>query len=664
MEQSPASVRKEPPSVFKGFGKNSGEQVTEDTPTKDFTTQYGTQTAGQYGTQTAGQYGTQATSSTPASHSKVQEQRRSGRDRTEPSIPELRISTASPNIPLFGGGIGQDARRWMGRFEREVHRGNDALTCADWLEEFNCALEGEAAEWADTDYQVSNLLTDDSIASATTQTMESVRKAFLDRFKRTVMEKRNPIPDIQELKQLPEESVRQYYHRALTLLHMAGGEDEPNHASAAIKSLMQLTKERFIAGLRDTKLRILLLRHPNSTSAQTLAGALADAEACHRQIQAEARMEEEIRKEAELALYRQMASDIMNNGSCSQQVINQLRTYGEPFSSTSLVGEQPTVPSTQASAPHSYEGGRPEGQSNNTPQRRVAFQDPPLGPARQQTSGQNGPYRGPESRSASPYGRGQQPATGNTGTDRAQVEGEARQRAIAAIKAKYPQFDAATSTNVYVNGERKHRHTRDNPLCYTCGIPGHVATSCSRESTLSAVDRQFLFELGQAEAQLWREARDGKAPANYPNVGSIGVDLLEDSMRCFTIDDDNVSEDEDFTWEDVPIDREAPLEVEVLAGPTTRNSSKRPREGTSSENAQDSPVTGRPNRRPGKRTHTSTIPEDEAVQNSGTQRTTQTANGDAQGPAPHPSSRRRILARPTAIPSRSGSVLSGDRRNH
>jgi hypothetical protein len=147
--------------------------------------------------------------------------------------------------------------------------------------------------------------------------VDLVRKAFLDHFKRTVIGKRNHIPDIQELKQHPDESVRQYYHRALTLLHMAGGEDEPNHPSVAIKSLMQLTKERFVAGLRDTKLRILLLRHPNSTSAQTLAGALADAEACQRQIQAEARMEEEIRKEAELALYRQMAADVMKNGSCS-----------------------------------------------------------------------------------------------------------------------------------------------------------------------------------------------------------------------------------------------------------------------------------------------------------------------------------------------------------
>jgi hypothetical protein len=88
---------------------------------------------------------------------------------------------------------------------------------------------------------------------------------------------------------------------------------------------------------------------------------------------------------------------------------------------------------------------------------------------------------------------------------------------------------------LYVNGERKHRHTRDNPLCYKCGIPSHTAVNCDRESTLTTHDRQFLYELGQAEAQLWREARDAKAATEFTNVGSIRVDILEDSMRCFTM---------------------------------------------------------------------------------------------------------------------------------
>lgn len=208
-----------------------------------------------------------------------------------------------PVTEVFSGSAGQDARRWIGRFDREFAR-NLGATPADWLDLFNCALEGEAADWADSDYQVSGLLSVDQIHLGTRETAAIVRAAFLERFKRSVVERKNPIPDIQELRQQPGESIRQYYNRALTLLHMAGGEDSPQHASAAIQSLMQLTKERFIAGMSNPELRLRLMRHPNQTSAQTLAGALADAEACQKSIQLEERMMEEIRKDTELLMLR------------------------------------------------------------------------------------------------------------------------------------------------------------------------------------------------------------------------------------------------------------------------------------------------------------------------------------------------------------------------
>jgi hypothetical protein len=100
----------------------------------------------------------------PTLRTEQQGQNRGLRNPTESFLPKFKISTGPSNIPLFSGALGQDARRWMGRFKREVHKGNDTLNCADWLDEFNCALKGDAAEWADTDYQVSNLLTDESIS--------------------------------------------------------------------------------------------------------------------------------------------------------------------------------------------------------------------------------------------------------------------------------------------------------------------------------------------------------------------------------------------------------------------------------------------------------------------------------------------------------------------
>lgn len=65
-----------------------------------------------------------------------------------------------PVTEVFSGSAGQDARRWIGRFDREFAR-NLGATLADWLDLFNCALEGEAADWADSDYQVSGLLSVD-----------------------------------------------------------------------------------------------------------------------------------------------------------------------------------------------------------------------------------------------------------------------------------------------------------------------------------------------------------------------------------------------------------------------------------------------------------------------------------------------------------------------
>lgn len=67
-------------------------------------------------------------------------------------------------------------------------------------------------------------------------------------------------------------------------------------------------------------------------------------------------MEEEIRKETELMLYRQMAADVMNNGSCSPQIIDQLRSYGEPFKSIVVDLGERAVNQFQRPASNTYGG--------------------------------------------------------------------------------------------------------------------------------------------------------------------------------------------------------------------------------------------------------------------------------------------------------------------
>ena len=214
-------------------------------------------------------------------------------------------------IELYTRNPTQDARRWLGRFDREVQR-QGLNTPSGWLTEFNCMLDGEAATWADTDARLSRILVEDSIARATRVTVQEVRTAFLERWKRTVPDRSNPIPNIQGLKQSDHETLRQYYLRALGLLRTAGGEDTNDPQSPAAASLLELTVDRFLSGIKDNNLRLRVMQFSGITTAsRTLEAALSQAEVGRNQLLAEERMREEIRKDQELMILRQMATAVL-----------------------------------------------------------------------------------------------------------------------------------------------------------------------------------------------------------------------------------------------------------------------------------------------------------------------------------------------------------------
>ncbi|KEQ83932.1 hypothetical protein M438DRAFT_335659 [Aureobasidium pullulans EXF-150] len=434
--------------------------------------------------------------------------------RTQQGAMQLQVPSASHAIiESFSGSDKQDAKRWLGRFERELHR-TGTNTPLIWLQEFNYSLEGEAAEWADTDYQVSSILSNDAIDehnAAHYATM--VRNAFLERFKRVASEQRNPIPDIQELKQGPGETLRQYYQRAFTLLCMAGGEDDPNHASVSVRSLVQLTKERFLAGLVNHDLRLRLIRLPSQTASQTLGGVLADAEACIRQMNVEKKWQEESERESQRLVLHEFATNMMRGGKCSNDVIEMFKAHGISVegAKTATIPHRPAQP--QASQGQQW---KPAESSSAAVQSVVA---------------QPGP------RSATPHSS----SKASSGPDDL-----AWQHAREVCTAMFPTFDPFTSACPYVTGQRRHQHSNGNPLCCGCGTPGHIKTVCDRDQ-LSPPEIKFLYEFCTKDAQLYKEAKD-KRPAREAGVLLVDVTSSE--------------EDPEYIWEDVRSD--SPTSVKVL----------------------------------------------------------------------------------------------------
>lgn len=210
-------------------------------------------------------------------------------------------------LECFTGRKEQDARRWLQRLDRENRRADGApISASEWLDKFNINLDGEAAEWADNDRQVSYILSDAGIRYATDTQVHQVKEAFLRRWGKLEVEESeqssNPVADILALRQGMEESHGAYYQRALLLLYKAGGSDT---ASRGWDTLQGLLISQYVKGLHDGEIKVAMLRYPYAPQA-TLAGAYNQVMVEEKVAKAKKEMEEQARQQEELRELREI----------------------------------------------------------------------------------------------------------------------------------------------------------------------------------------------------------------------------------------------------------------------------------------------------------------------------------------------------------------------
>ena len=359
-------------------------------------------------------------------------------------------------VEPFSGKSTQNAARWLRKFQKERGYNPDGtpLSPAEWLEEFDILMSDVAATWCDKTPKVKKLFTDDGLASATQAQVDELKRLFLARFKpEDEDEPSNPIPDIQMLKQEKEESLEKYYHRALDLLVAAGGSDRSEGVELEMSaiSLLDLTIDRFVAGLEDPTLRLRMLRHVGESTTRSLRSAYLQAGKEIKYLKAEKEQLSEMKKDAELAILRRLKDGFLSANTSNpyipqnvQQLLHQLRDV-----------------------------------TKDEPTQFEKYQVPTITEA---------PY---QSREALPGSRPlREIGVPNTINDQERVT-EVTERTIVKprtttnVPRRYQQnaanvdFDPAKSLNPYVNGSKKFRYTPGNPLCFRCGTPGHRSDACT-----------------------------------------------------------------------------------------------------------------------------------------------------------------------------------------
>jgi hypothetical protein len=154
-----------------------------------------------------------------------------------PAMACERIAAPYMAPELFTGASDQDAKRWFTRLIGNLKRA-EITEPDDILREFDSLLSGGPASWASSDPQVKDILHEDY--EATAEDVRTIREAFIDYWTDNQEEAPDPIPEIQHLRQGPEETLRQYHYRAATLLRSAGAVDSSDPPSPAVRSILSM----------------------------------------------------------------------------------------------------------------------------------------------------------------------------------------------------------------------------------------------------------------------------------------------------------------------------------------------------------------------------------------------------------------------------------------
>ncbi|KAK5122031.1 hypothetical protein LTR85_004277 [Meristemomyces frigidus] len=397
------------------------------------------------------------------------------------------------------------------------------------LDEFNSLLSGDLAKWADQDHRVKELLKDDY--EATADDVKTVKDAFIEHWYDEEEETPDVIADIQNLKQKGEESLRQYYNRAAAMFRTAGGEDSPEPATQALRSLSKLATRAFKKGLHQEELRTRMMRlaDPDNGKVRTLLSTYEKAEASMRLIRDEQQMAENSKKEKEF---------------------ETLKAYIAATNPSAALLEQARPPPARTQS----EAEQPQGA-------RFATAAAPLNPPPAQFSA---PAPGILDR------------TRDIPSDLSAMN--LWQLASDSAKQKYPTFEPRHSPNIYISRSSSYRYRPDNQLCVRCGTTGHIARECTH-AELTDPEQTFLWELTRFQREKGlaiKAARDASAPA-FMASNLISASVTTNS-KVAKVRDESDSEEE-YKWQEIlcPWDSTKAGDSTVTVLETEAGSSKRAR---------------------------------------------------------------------------------------
>ena len=380
-------------------------------------------------------------------------------------------------MECFYGTEDESARRWIQRFERErgMKVDGEKLSPEEWLIEFNILLKGEAADWADNDPLVKSILLDEGMEVATEVHVKTVKDAFIERFKRPE-EIRKPIPDIQSMMQEKNESFHKYYQRALDLLKKAGGTDRAENMNPAAESLLGLSVDKFVTGLEDSKLRMRMMKYPFEPRC-SLYGAYERVKIEERLFKAKKEAEKAAKKDEELIVLRQFRDYALQNTQIPANLVTQVQRLRDAENGETDIGKAIDLP--KAVFQNDDRQNQVRQDRANTDKTQVQY---------------------PQLQTPSPP----QPPT-NRQPPQSQRPGQFQR-----LTDQQGNFDPRLSQNPYVNGNRIHRHSYANPLCYRCGNIGHFSTACDQPE-LSRPEQDFLRNIVKIEREQAQAARNAAA---------------------------------------------------------------------------------------------------------------------------------------------------------
>lgn len=412
-----------------------------------------------------------------------------GAGRVASGATDLTTATQSTLVPagmgtgdLFYGMPTESARRWWKSIIRNHGTASDGSlkSAATILEEVDQRLRGEAAHWADSNPIAKRILAEDNLPAATTETLNEFKEHFMQRFKVVEVEELEPYQAIEGLKQGVEESLGDYYNRCGVLLKQLGATDPPDEGNTMAKSLLKMVVTKFVAGLSDAQLQTRMAGYPYSSDCG-LKGAYTKAQSELRKMQAQQEMIEKNRQQEELSLLHEMQSFILQGKPVPQYLARQLRGLSNTSSQADSVAE-------------------------STSMMQALTVQPSVAPVPSQTQATN---TGPPARQPTAYER-QRPQDDNATHTEAGYQANSQQPRMFAPIVLDPNYDFSRSTNAIVRGEQQYRFNYNSPLCYRCGINGHLGRDCEN-APLPRQERDFLLKVMNESRQRAQEAKGARA---------------------------------------------------------------------------------------------------------------------------------------------------------